>query len=234
MEHFLEQVSEVSGLPLPMVFALTAALMSGVGVGLVLVRRDLAIKLSDFTTFLGGLILCGLAVFHLLPEAIETGRWLVLTGGVLFGLGLHFIAHQINQKPNQDVSTHYASAGIALLAIGLHSFLDGMVYAVTLDHDHVGGAFTGLGLILHETPEGILALMISLLIFKRSELALLVTLVLATFSTPVGTLTSLWVSETIGVSFYENAFPFSAGLIAAAGANLVYSGFQGIRKILTT
>lgn len=111
---------------------------------------------SYFSAFAIGLLLTGV-VFHLAPEALSMSphAWKAGLYGFLAMTAFAFILRTLpKRRQNGDkLAFGYAS----LIALGFHSFLDGVIYKTSF-HDH---AFTGiistLGLMLHEFPEGVIA-----------------------------------------------------------------------------
>ena len=112
-------------------------------------RRNSAI----FTGFAGGLVV-GLALLHLIPEAFEmtdNAPWLLLTGFAI-GFVINALAHS-SSGDAQRVS--FGLAIVPVIAIGLHSALDGLIYAVSFQIDIDLGLSAAIGLILHEFPEAL-------------------------------------------------------------------------------
>ena len=138
---------------------LAAAVVAGVAIILVqtasgLTRRNAPV----FAAFAGGVVI-SLALLHLIPEAmvmVDHAPWLVLagfgTGFVLHGL-LGGGAHSHAPGPSSGVKI---SALAPVIAIALHSALDGSIYAVTFAIDTFTGLSTAIGLIIHEFPEALI------------------------------------------------------------------------------
>ncbi len=111
---------------------------------------------SYFSAFAIGILVTGV-IFHLMPEALEMtpSAWKATLYGFLAMTAIGFTLRAL-PKRRQDgdkLAFGYAS----LIALGFHSFLDGVIYQTSFQ-DH---AFTGLiatsGLMLHEFPEGVIA-----------------------------------------------------------------------------
>ena len=66
---------------------------------------------------------------------------------------------------------------VALLGIGLHSFIDGLVYSVTYSVSVFTGVLATTGMVLHEFPEGIITYLLLLRSGIRQRTALLLTVV---------------------------------------------------------
>lgn len=212
--HFIEEQFDI---PLPLVFALTAGLFSLIGVTLAVANRKAAENLSKIAALVGGVLLCLITAFHLLPEAFLFGS----SAGIYICLGL--LTGWLLDKTGHSKDKNIKKATITpILAIGLHSLLDGLVYVVSLEHSHEGGLFAGSGLILHELPEGLLTFVLCLGFFKSYTRAIIVAIITAAISTPVGACLGLILDHQLGETFLHYAFPISAGLVGWAGVNLLY------------
>jgi zinc and cadmium transporter len=106
---------------------------------------------------------------------------------------------------------------IPALGIGLHSFVDGMIYSVTFNVSIFTGILAATGMILHEFPEGIVTfVLLERGGFSRRRSALIAFLA-AALSTPLGTLVSF--------PFINNIQPPTLGILLAISAGaLVYVG----------
>ena len=223
MNHILETIAHQLGLPVALVLAFSAVAFSTCGVLLAASNRALALKIADVTGLIAGLILTTVAFLHLVPEAMNEGiySYIGIATGVLIAWGLSKSSERSTAKPLQAVLF------TSLLAIGIHSFLDGAVYVVAVDHHHHHhhdhGAATGLGLILHEGPEGVLVFALCAQLFQRLINIVGLSLVVSGLSTPLGTVTTMALGDTLGAAFLQNAFPVAAGLVLFAGLNLVAS-----------
>ena len=135
-------------------FGLVAALVS-LG-ALVAVRYAAGFTRAQaplFAAFAAGLLIA-MSILHLIPEAFamtDQAAMLVLAG---FGLGF-LMQRGIEAWPGNG------RAGLALalapvVAIALHSTVDGLVYAVTFAVDFFTGLSAVLGLSLHALPEAVI------------------------------------------------------------------------------
>lgn len=223
MNHILETIAHQLGLPVALVLAFSAVAFSTCGILLAASNKAFALKIAGVTSLIAGLILTTVALLHLVPEAMTEGRYgfIGIAGGVLVAWGLSKSSERSTAKPLQAVIV------TSLLAIGIHSFLDGAVYVVAVDHHHHHhhdhGAVTGLGLILHEGPEGILVFALCAQLFQRLINIVGLSLVVSGITTPLGTVVTMALGDSLGMAFLQNAFPVAAGLVLFAGLNLVAS-----------
>ena len=137
--------------------ALTAILLVRRAAGLTRRNGPLA------AAFAGGLVIT-VAVTHLIPEALHMSpqaSWWVLAG-FAFGFVLHNVigaaAHDHGQ--GDEASAGQVTAIAPVLAIAMHSALDGLVYSVTFAVDTSTGVIAATGLIIHEFPEALICFLL--------------------------------------------------------------------------
>ncbi len=114
--------------------------------------------------FAGGLVIT-IAVTHLIPEALtmtSNAPWLVLLGfgfgfvvHSLIGAGAHEHAHDHDHPPSAK-TINPASAIAPVVAIAMHSALDGLIYSVTFAVNVETALIAASGLIIHEFPEALI------------------------------------------------------------------------------
>jgi len=106
-----------------------------------------------------------------------------------------------------------------MLGIGLHSFLDGVIYSVTFNVSIFTGILAAIGMVLHEFPEGIVTfLLLERGGFEKRKSAWYAFLA-AAVSTPIGTLVSYPFIEKVEASTLGVLLAFSAGALVYVGAS---------------
>ena len=181
-------------------FGLAAALTAACA--LFLARRAARFTRANaplFAAFAGGVVIT-IALVHLTPEALQMSAqapWLVLAGFAA-GFVLHAVVGAAASTPGR---IGRAAALAPVIAIALHSVLDGVVYAVVFAVDTFTGAAAALGLVLHEFPEAL----ICFVLLQRAGFTDRTSLVLAFFAAGVTTLAAA-----------AGAAPFAAALDPAA------------------
>jgi zinc and cadmium transporter len=128
---------------------LTLLALGGVMAGLFLGQSR---ALSSQLAAAGGGLLFGIAVFWLIPEIAETSGWtgafaLALASGTGLAALDMFLVHT-------GYSPRHGVVGPLLLAVGVHSFLDGWSLRA-VSAEPVAAVAVPLGLALHKVPEGI-------------------------------------------------------------------------------
>jgi hypothetical protein len=128
---------------------LTLLASTGVAIGVLLGRSRI---LSAHLGAAGSGLLCGIALFWLLPETAQISGWataLALTAGCGAGLALldHFLIDEGWAKHENIIKP-------LLIATAIHSFLDGWSVRATAANALTAVAVP-IGLALHKIPEGI-------------------------------------------------------------------------------
>ena len=100
-----------------------------------------------------------------------------------------------------------------LLAVGLHSFLDGVIYSVTFAASFEAGVYASTSLIIHEFAEGVIAFAILSRHGFRVREALIWAFLAAGATTPLGALVSGVFLTGLGPGVVAALYALSAGLL---------------------
>ncbi len=109
-----------------------------------------------FSAFAIGVLLVAI-LFHLAPEALsyanDAVNWVVAGFFAMVGVGMLLRLFTDSQRNLLGAAFGYAS----IIALGFHSFVDGLIYEATYHAEFFTGTIATLGLLLHEFPEGVIA-----------------------------------------------------------------------------
>jgi len=100
-------------------------------------------------------VLISVSFVHIIPKSFQMNSTApaFLVGGFL---AIHLSNRFLNAYIcNEYECVDYAVGVIPMLGIGLHSFIDGVIYSVTFNVSIFTGMLAAIGMILHEFPEGI-------------------------------------------------------------------------------
>ncbi|WP_425408611.1 ZIP family metal transporter [Hyphococcus sp.] len=166
------------------------------------------------SAFAVGLLSVGV-LFHLIPEALSLSAMALswVAAGFMFmvlvGIGVQAL---VNPRADGAALTF---GYVSILALAVHSFLDGAIYAASFQEEAFTGWLATSGLLFHEFPEGVIAY--SLLV--QAGLGKTRSIILAVIAASVTTLAgAIFANLIIDAS---NGLPIAAMLGAAAGA-LIY------------
>lgn len=171
-----------------------------------------------FISFAAG-VLVSVAFIHIIPRSFEMNASapLFLLAGFL---ALYLFNRFLNAYVCHELECPDLSLGIIpMLGVGLHSFLDGMIYSVTFNVSIFTGILAAIGMVLHEFPEGIVTfLLLERGGFDKRKSAGYAFLA-AAISTPLGTLVSFPLIAKIERLALGAMLAFSAGALVYVGAS---------------
>ena len=174
-------------------------------------------NIAYFISFAAG-VLISVSFIHIIPKSISMnqGAPIYLLAGFM---GMYLINRFINTMVCHDHNCENLAIGvIPMIGIGLHSFLDGVIYSVTFNVSIFTGAITAIGMVLHEFPEGIVTfLLLQKAGFPRKKSVFLAFLA-AALSTPLGTLVSFPFINKIKQPDLGILLSISAGALMYVGA----------------
>ena len=212
-----------SNLQVPLLFGLIAASTTLLGLLAVAFFSNWTERYARLFGLVAAGMLCTLIFLHILPEAFASSSdaptWLAL--GFFGGLFLNVSIQTWLPDTSKGGLPHEAITPI--VAIGLHSFIDGVIYAVTFSVSFSAGLFTALSLIMHEFPEGVIAYAILRRYAVPRNKALFWAFMAAALTTPLGVLVSAPLIHLLDETLIGLLFAFSAGLLlyVATGPLLV-------------
>jgi ZIP family zinc transporter len=204
-----------------------AAVLSVAGVLFAMMAASMARRVANLAGMAGGVIILLVAVFHLAPEAFAAGgaERIFLFGGAALGVVLELL---FRARSDPAPSTVRLGAWLGVLLLAIHSMLDGAVYTAVIAHADGAGLAASFGLILHEAPEGVVAMMLALQAGLRPASAAGVAIAASSLTTPAG-----WaLAHVIGDSAQgamQAMFAASAGLLLYVGWHLVAGGWKALR-----
>ena len=197
----------------PLLFGLIAASLTTIGLIAVALRGDWGLRYANVFTLVAAGLLTTTAFLHIIPEAFflsdQAPIW--LTAGFFGGLFLHTAMK--TALPDLDGATLPSEAVTPILAIAVHSFLDGVLYSLTFAASFSSGLMTALGLLIHKLPEGIVAFAILRRHGVSSQTSLMLAFLAAAATTPIGVLVSGPFLAGLGETALGGLFAVSAGLI---------------------
>lgn len=172
---------------------------------------------ASFTAVAAGILLT-VSFLHLIPEAFEDGTAATTGAGLLGGfLFLYLITRVVLAAGATSGRQDRALGLVALVGIGFHSFVDGVLFSIGFSIGAATGLIIAPGMILHEFIEGVLIYQLLLFgDFARTR-ALFLAIAAAALTTPLGVLLS-W------PLIVQLQAQMAALLMAAAAGSLIYVG----------
>ena len=199
----------------PLFFGLTAAFITSLGLLAVALRADWSARNADLFGLAAGGMLVTLTLLHIAPEAFRKADSApaFILAGFLGGLLLNQATRLLQGGVAGAVPRRPMDALTPILAIAVHSFIDGIIYAVTFAASFESGVFAAISLILHEFPEGVIAFAILRAAGTSNRGAFLWAFLAAAATTPLGVAVSGPFMFAVGEETLGQLFALSAGLL---------------------
>jgi zinc transporter ZupT len=185
-----------------------------------------------FMSFAAG-VLISVTLLHVMPEAYgmnDQAPIFILVGF----MGLYVINRFLSAGDDHSHSKTNLMIGIIpMIGIGIHSFIDGVIYTVTFNVSIFTGTLAAIGMVLHEFPEGIVTfLLLERGGFSRRK-AITWSLLAAAVSTPLGTLPSYPFIADLEENILGMLLSLSAGALLYVGATHLLPLVQNEKKKYT-
>jgi ZIP family zinc transporter len=197
---------------LPILFGAAASAATLAGGLLALRMRQRIVLVLGLTA---GVVL-GVAIFDLVPEALELGRgWSsprLLVGWLAVGLGLYMLLDRVLGRTERLPARWRAHLGPATLT--LHSFMDGVGIGLAFQIDKQAGWLVALAVLTHDIADGVNT--VSLCLAAQAEDAARRWLVLNGAAPLLGVLTGL--SIAISPAMLAPLLAIFAGVFLYIGA----------------
>lgn len=197
-------------------YSFLAALGTISGIYLVLWQKKWTQQNTVYLVSFAAGVLLSIVFLNLIPEAQELTPFAYL--GVLFSfLFFYFLEHSLilhrcrGDHCRGELDLHHESLGVmALLGIGFHSLIDGVVIGLGFEVSTALGILATISVILHEIPEGIST--ISILLYARypQKLAIFYSWLVA-LATPLGAVLGSFLFRQVNPQLVGLGFSFAAG-----------------------
>ncbi len=206
---------------------LGAGAMSVAGVAFALLAATMAKRVTDIVGLVGGVVILAVAITHLAPEALSGGdvARAFLVAGAAIGIVLEVV---FRVRSEATLPAIRLGAWLGIMVLGVHSTLDGAVYASVFWHEEQAGLFTSLALILHEAPEGVVAMALALQAGLKPPVAATAAVLASSVTTPIGWMIAHAIGES-GHGVMQAMFAASAGLLLYVGWHLIAAGWRSLR-----
>ena len=203
----------IESLQAPLFFGLIAAFVTTLGLLAVALRSDWSLRHADLFGLVAAGMLTAIAFLHIVPEAfaLSSAAPVWLATGFFGGVAVHYTIKAVFAE--REGSALPSEAITPIVAIAIHSFIDGVIYAVTFAASFSSGVFTAVGLILHEFPEGVIAFAILRRHGVSNRWSFIWAFLAAAATTPLGVLISGPIMFGLGEAVLGMLFALSAGLL---------------------
>ncbi|HMM70066.1 MAG TPA: ZIP family metal transporter [Gudongella oleilytica] len=164
------------------VFAISAMIVNGAGIWVIYKNKEWAEKNKEYFMCFAAGVLVSSPLIVAFPQAVlknENAGFAALLGFIF----MFFSNKLIKYKTKQEV---LAFGITAIEGIGIHSLIDGIIYAVTFSVSTLIGVMSGIGLVIHEFAEGVITFAVLIKSGVHEKKALLLAFLVAGLTTPIG------------------------------------------------
>lgn len=196
-------------------FALLAAAVNGFGIFAIFKYREWAEKAKTYFMCFAAGVLLSTPLMLALPKAIQKNpnAGFVALGGFLF---MFFSNKLIQYRTKQET---LAFGITAAEGIGIHSFVDGVVYTVTFSISVLTGVLAGIGLVVHEFAEGVITYLVLLKGGIEERTATFYAFLIAALTTPIGAFVAYPFISKLGDSSLGLMLGFVSGVLLYVSAS---------------
>jgi len=198
--------------------SLLAAMVTTIGIYVIRTFEQWGRKNTIYFICFAAGVLIAVSFLHIVPKAfsMNTNAPAYLFAGYI---SLHLFNRFINAFVcDKSADENYRIGLIAMVGIGLHSFIDGLIYSITFTVGIFTGVLAAIGMVLHEFPEGIITYLLLIRAGFTVKKALRVAFVVSALTTPLGMLVSYPLINKIDDSFLGALLAISAGALIYVGA----------------
>ncbi len=133
-------------------FAIASAMVNGTGIYMVYKAKDLVYKFKNYFLCFAAGVLISAPLLIALPHAMEGNE----NAGAFALAGFLFMLI-MNKFINENTDKKEMAFGLTgAIAIGFHSFVDGVIYTITFSASTIIGILSATGLVAHEFAEGVI------------------------------------------------------------------------------
>ena len=209
------------------IFAFSALLVNTIGIFTVFKHKKLAEKTKSYLICFAAGVLISTPLIFSLPQAINKNAY----AGFAALVGFLFMLFS-NQVIKHKTKKNSLAFGItAIEGIGIHSFVDGAIYAITFSVSILTGFLTGIGLVLHEFAEGVITFSVLTNGGVKRKKAMFYAFLVAAVTTPVGAFLAYPLMGKLNPSLLGLLLGFVSGvLIYVSSSHLLPEGRKNGEK----
>ncbi|MCK4319002.1 ZIP family metal transporter [Candidatus Micrarchaeota archaeon] len=196
------------------IVAVLACVVNGFGILAIIKARDWAKKAMNYFMLFAAGILISMPLMYAIPMAIQKNP----LAAIAVFLGFLFL-YLSNELIGYHTSKNLKFGIIAVIGIGVHSFIDGIIYSITFSSSIFIGLLVAFGMVLHEFAEGIITYTVLMKSKVKKSKCAFYAFIVAALTTPIGAFVSYPFVSTLPQDVMGLLLGFSAGVILYVGAS---------------
>jgi zinc transporter ZupT len=197
------------------IFAVMSAIVNSIGIFVIYKNEKWASKVKAYFMCFAAGVLISTPLMFALPNATKMNSYAgiaALFGFLFMYFSNEFIKHKTKQKS-------LAFGITAVEGIGIHSFIDGLIYTVTFSVSLLIGFLSGLGLVVHEFAEGVITFSILMKTRIGKKKAAFYAFLVAALTTPIGAFIAYPLITKFNSSILGLALGFVSGILIYVSAS---------------
>lgn len=163
-------------------FAILAAVVNGLGILAILRYTPWAEKAKPYFMCFAAGMLVSVPLMLVLPRAIQANFYAGFAA--LIGFLFMFFSNELVKHHTKEKELAFGVT--AAEGIGIHSFIDGIVYTVTFQASILVGVLAATGMVVHEFAEGIITFLVLVKGGAKRKVAMIYAFIIAGLTTPIG------------------------------------------------
>ena len=196
-------------------FAFLATLVNGLGILAIFKYQEWAEKAKAyFMCFAAGMLVSSSLILTL-PNAARSNAY----AGVAALIGFLFMFFSNELIKHHTKEKELAFGVTAAEGIGVHSFVDGIVYTVTFNVSIFMGVLSATGLVVHEFAEGVITYLFLIKGGVNKKIAVFYAFLVAGLTTPLGAFVVYPFVSKLGKSTLGLLLGFVAGVLLYVSAS---------------
>jgi len=206
---------ELSTPILIIIFALSAAIVNAIGILAIYKNLKWVEKTKTlFMCFAAGILISTPLIFAL-PAAIQKNPNAGFAA--LIGFLFMFFSNELIKRKTKQKTLAFGVTAIE--GIGIHSFVDGVIYVVAFSSGSIIGILAGIGLVIHEFAEGVITFSVLRDAKIEAKKAVKYALLTATLTTPIGAFVAYPFVNQLEQSTLGLALGFVSGVLIYVSAS---------------
>ncbi len=196
------------------IFAIGAALVNTLGIFVIYKHKRFAEKAKIYLMCFAAGVLISIPLMFAFPQAVQKNFYagFAALAGFLF---MFFSNYIIKRKSKKE---ELAFGITTIEGIGIHSFMDGVIYTVTFTASIFIGFLSGIGLVIHEFAEGIITFSILIKGGLKKKKAAFYAFLVAALTTPLGAFIAYPFISKLNESILGLALGFVVGVLVYISA----------------
>jgi len=208
------------------IFAISAAILNSIGILAIYKSKEWAERAKEYFMCFAAGVLISVPLSFALPEAVEKNFYAGFAA--LVGFLFMFLSNKLIEKRTKQKTLAFGIT--AAEGIGMHSFVDGVIYAVTFSASILIGILSGIGLVVHEFAEGVITYSLLIGGGVSRKRAAWYAFFIAALTTPIGAFIAYPLVSRLTGSVLGLALGFVVGVLIYISASHLLPEARGHEK----